>query len=55
MHMEDMLQAGPGRVEEASDQRVPGVMQTINDGNRSFQDVNKRRSVTLPFEGISIG
>jgi hypothetical protein len=38
-HMEDMLHAGPGKTEEASDARLPAILTNIWDENETFRNV----------------
>jgi hypothetical protein len=38
-HMEDMLLAGPGKVEEASDANVPAILTNIRDESETFRNV----------------
>lgn len=38
-HVEDMLRAGPGRVEAASDPHIPAVLANVQDENQTFRDV----------------
>jgi hypothetical protein len=39
MHTEAMLEAGPARVNEASDAHLPGILQSITDENQTFREV----------------
>src|SRR5438876_7374710 len=38
-HMEDMVRAGPGGVEAASDVHVPAIIANVQDENQTFRDV----------------
>jgi hypothetical protein len=38
-HMEDMLRAGPGGVEAASDVHIPAIIANVQDENQTFRDV----------------
>jgi hypothetical protein len=37
--MEDMLRAGPGGVEAASDVHIPAIIANVQDENQTFRDV----------------
>jgi hypothetical protein len=39
MHAEAMLEAGPAGVEQASDEHLPGILQTIADENQTFREI----------------
>ena len=39
LHVEDMLDAGPGKTEQASDAHVPAILTNIRDENETFRDV----------------
>jgi hypothetical protein len=38
-HMEEMLHAGPGKTEEASDAHLPAILTNIWDENETFRNV----------------
>jgi hypothetical protein len=38
-HLEDMLNAGPTGVAEASDRHLPGIQKTIDDENRTLREI----------------
>jgi len=38
-HLEDMLRAGPGKTEAASDVYIPAIMKNIQDESATFRDV----------------
>src|SRR5262249_13666649 len=38
-HMADMLHAGPGKTEEASDAHLPAILTNIRDENETFRTV----------------
>jgi hypothetical protein len=38
-HVEDMLNAGPGGVEAASDPHLPGILKTVKDENQTFREL----------------
>ena len=38
-HVEDMLNAGPGNAEGASDLHLPGILRTVRDENQTFREV----------------
>jgi hypothetical protein len=38
-HIEDMLDAGPDGLEEASDLHLPGILKTIEDENQTFRAI----------------
>jgi hypothetical protein len=39
LHTEAMVQAGPGRVNEASDTHLSGILKTINDENQTLREI----------------
>jgi hypothetical protein len=38
-HFDDLLEAGPGGVEDASDLHLPGILKTVKDENQTFREI----------------